>query len=54
MDDFTITVGDWTFDVFLCEDGNLGFTVYAKGKTDTCNCTDIIVDKDDIDRVLVA
>jgi hypothetical protein len=42
-----LTLGDYTFDVFLIPDGGgIGFTVYEKGETrdnDEARCVDIIV-----------
>ena len=42
-----LTIGDFTFDVFITDKGDLGFTVYPAGAvvTDDTQCTDIYVDK---------
>jgi hypothetical protein len=45
-----LTVGDFTFDVFIAADGELGITVYKPGQdpNDNCPIVDIFVDKDDL------
>ena len=39
-----LEIGDWKFDVFITDNGNLGFTVYLPG--DDNHSRDIIVSRD--------
>lgn len=51
-----LKIGDWTYDVFLTDEGNLGFTVYEAGKkaiNENTRCKDIFVDRDMISQLLV-
>ena len=44
-----ITIGDWSFDVFLLDDGNLGFTIYGRDTNATNSeamSTEIHIDED--------
>jgi len=46
MEEITIKIDGWTVDVFTVSDGNIGFTVYekGKGKDEDSKAVDIFVD----------
>lgn len=50
------TLGNWEYDVWINEDGNLGFTIYEKGKrcfscpggSDDTRSIDLIIKPEDV------
>lgn len=51
----TVKFEGWEMDIFICDNGDLGLTVYEHGKDakdEDTKCSDIIVDKFDIKTVV--